>query len=191
MAESKSVIPTCQCSAYGDLPIDKTAIDERVRAFPKVRKDLRQVAHKLVERWSTHYRLYVCDACGQRWQASLAKSSVGEWIAFKVPTISLKDWKDQQFVCPDDIVGYLASRSRYFQQIFDTSSDKCNVDGCDEFAIVHSVKCKQHQFENLVKVGTLWLLPSGRWFGPYSPALIDVKQDDQHADSKPKRANGS
>jgi len=106
----------CSCSSYGDLALNRNAIDQRVRDFPAIRANLRQVATKLVERWSSHFRLYVCDACGQRWQSSVAASPVGEWIAFKVPTMPIKEWKALPFVCPDRIVVYLSCRTQYFKK---------------------------------------------------------------------------
>lgn len=164
--------PTCGCSSYDDLPIDIERIAERVALFKDMRPQLRQLSQKMVERWTEHYRLYKCEACDQYWQATLAPRDSDTWYFFKVPRIGIREWKDSVYVCPGDIAVFLEEQTKFLANEFHTKEERCNEHGCNELAMVGSVKCKYHQFMQIGFGEDLNRLRGQRWFSPYSTEIL-------------------
>lgn len=165
----------CICNEYGDLPLEMTAIEQREKAYSRMRPKLRQLSQKVIERWYEHYRLYKCDVCGQYWQSSISPGIEEGWYLFKVPKISVKAWKEQPYVAPGFIVQFLEQQKEYLSKKFETQEKTCNEVGCDARAMTGALKCQYHQFVQLSRHGTMRESPSGRWFSPYQPDLLKPK----------------
>ncbi|MCU7843410.1 MAG: hypothetical protein KZQ93_06185 [Candidatus Thiodiazotropha sp. (ex Monitilora ramsayi)] len=162
----------CHCQAYGDLLLNIESIEKRMLEFKDMRRHLKQIAQKVVEPGWEHYRLYKCEICGQLWQGCLSTIIDDGWYLFRIPSTTQKAWKEDPFVCPDTIVGYISDRNEYLSQEFQYKKEKCKTNGCSKLAIVGSVHCEFHLFESLSKAGGVRKQPKGRWFGPYSEQAI-------------------
>ncbi|WP_139214389.1 hypothetical protein [Marinobacter zhejiangensis] len=162
----------CNCNSYEDLPLDLAVIQQRVLEYQSMKKHLKQLTQKIVERWVEHYRLFRCEVCGQYWQSSLAPRDDETWYLFRVPNTTQKSWKERPYISPDMIVLYFEARREFLSKDFGLSSKLCKVDGCKEFAISGLNKCQYHQFLQIEGQEEMDNLLNKRWFGPYSPDLI-------------------
>ena len=135
--------------------------------YAKIRKQLKQIAQKVVEPGREHYRLYKCEKCGQLWQGTLSTIIDDRWYVFKVPEITKKEWLQKPYVCPDVIVGYLEDKNKYLSQNFNHKKERCSYLKCSNYAIEGSVYCEYHLFDNLVEKGMFRPKPKGREFCVY------------------------
>lgn len=104
----------------------------------------------------------------QLWQLSNAWNWGGKNYLFKVPYIETKDWTDNPYMSPADMIIYSVSMEEYFKRNKFTESGKaCKIENCNKKSLSNNVLCKEHFIESLQKVGLLPQPPQGRMFAPY------------------------
>jgi hypothetical protein len=156
----------CRCETYGNIELWRSEVDSRIMETPTLRNALRL----LVTSRDKKNDLYKCDVCGQQWQGSRAWNW-DNWedptYLFKVPTISIEEWREEPYVQPHELLTFSASIERVLGNVAE-KSEVCSIDGCKAKAIVGTVNCLPHHIQSLQKVRLLQQDPKGRWFPPYS-----------------------
>jgi hypothetical protein len=161
-----SVTPECTCKRYVDIELSRADVDQRIGDSRTLRKHLRF----LVESPDKLKRLYECEGCKQLWQESEAWGW-DNWDEpihlFKVPTVSIDEWLQEQYIQPHELLVFSACIERVLKGAME-KKELCVVVGCTGKAIAGSLNCLPHHVLSLQKVRLLPQFPKGRWFRPYS-----------------------
>jgi hypothetical protein len=153
---------SCNCASYEDLELRRDAISRRIKETKRLLKVLAPLATDA----TGEHRLLRCSECAQHWQVSRAWSWGNDPYVFRVPTIAIEDWIQQQFVEPDELLIYAAAVHDLPSP--ERSTDPCREVGCQEAAIRFSVFCQAHHVRQLQSFGRFPKEPYGRWFSPYA-----------------------
>src|SRR5688500_2673978 len=89
----------CNCATFEDLEFSRPQIAARAKATRALKKSL----EKIGEKPDTRDRLMRCPKCDQLWQGSWAW---GDFYAFRVPKVELKEWLALPFVQPDQLFAF-------------------------------------------------------------------------------------
>jgi hypothetical protein len=161
---------SCSCEKYLPLELSRDEIDKRIKESNKIKKHL-----DLKSKSSNGSLLFECRICKEYWQLNSAWNWDGKDYLFKVPCINLKEWMENPYMSPADMMIYSASIETYFEKNKLIDSDKlCKIENCNKKAILKDVLCKEHFIKNLQKFGLLPDPPSGRLFEPYSNSTISI-----------------
>lgn len=154
---------SCSCAKYHPLELSRDQIDKRIKETENVLRYL-----NLQGESPKGHSLFQCKSCKQLWQQSNAWNWGGKNYLFKVPDIEIKDWTDNPYISPADMIIYSASMEEYFRRNkFNESGKVCKIETCNKKSLSNHVLCKEHFIESLQKVGLLPQPPQGRMFAPY------------------------
>jgi hypothetical protein len=164
MQESMVGSTGCECWHFDHMELYRHNIDSRIKATKRIKRDLKSLA----ESPDKMHKLFKCEVCGQFWQGSYAWNWGNKEYIYKVPTISVKDWLEEAYIQPDQLLIYNAVMSNWYESnSFEESEQPCRHDGCPNKAVKGLVQCLEHHIEDLQRAGALPKPPQGRWFPPY------------------------
>lgn len=155
----------CDCKKYQDLELYREAINKRIKQTSKIKKNLEKIASQQ----NDYLELWRCSVCSQLWQEGTAWNWGAKKYIYKVPEISVKNWVEEPFVKPDELLIYSAVLEQFeSRQTFIEKNEQCRNENCDKNAIQYTVFCKKHHIESLQKGRGLPDFPKGRMFVPYN-----------------------
>jgi hypothetical protein len=155
---------SCDCSTIPDIPLQRAAVEKRMRQTPRIIRKLTLIA----QNEKLRLKLYTCSECSQFWQTGHEWNFGDRDYVFRVPPIEVGEWLAEPYQQPAAMLIDSAVMARFFEHNDFQPGDKpCREEGCATLAMKHGSFCLEHHLQQLRDVKLLPARPIGRLFPPY------------------------